>query len=108
MSNPAKAPSPSECFLVFKTPQGWVMMHPEHGECLIQADPPGRGEMWIAKDLIVDDAFVATSLESGDTYVIDSDADSIDEVKSNLLDDGYKKREIKKMNPHRRRVAYFV
>ena len=80
-----------ESYLLFRDGEGWKLLHPERGPCLVVAEQ----EMGIAKKLTFEKMVVGDTQE-GLTILSDFD-EEIDSAKEHLVMDGYEKREIKKM-----------
>jgi hypothetical protein len=80
-----------ESYLLFRDDDGWKLLHPERGPCLVVAEQ----EMGIATALSFE-KMVIGNVDSGVTILSDMD-EEIESVKEQLIMDGYNKRDIKKM-----------
>ena len=80
-----------ESYLLFRDDDGWKLLHPERGPCLVVAEQA----MGIATALSFERMVIGDSY-NGLTILSDLDMD-IEEAREQLLHDGYNKREIKKM-----------
>jgi hypothetical protein len=80
-----------ESYLLFRDDEGWKLLHPERGPCLVVAEQ----EMGIAKKLTFEKMVIGDT-QDGLTILSDFDED-IDDAKDHLVTEGYDKREIKKM-----------
>jgi len=80
-----------ESYLLVRDDEGWKLIHPDHGPCLVVAEQ----EMGIA-DRLTFEKMVIGDTDSGITILSDFDED-IETAKEQLIIDGYNKREIKKM-----------
>ena len=80
-----------ESYLLFRDGEGWKLLHPENGPCLVVAEQ----EMGIAKKLTFEKMVIGDAQE-GLTILSDLD-EEIDSAKERLVMDGYTKQEIKKM-----------
>ena len=81
-----------ESYLLFRDDDGWKLLHPERGPCLVVAEQ----EMGIATALSFE-KMVIGNVDSGVTILSDMD-EEIESVKEQLIIDGYNKRDVKKMN----------
>lgn len=80
-----------ESYLLFRDDDGWKLLHPERGPCLVVAEQ----EMGIATALSFEKMVIG---DTGGGLKILSDFDEdLDSAKVSLEVDGYDKREIKKM-----------
>ena len=90
-----------ESYLLFRDDEGWKLLHPERGPCLVVAEQ----EMGIATALSFEKMVI------GDTYngltILSETGDNIEDAKEQLLHDGYTKQEIKKMKPRSANTVCF-
>ena len=90
-----------ESYLLFRDDEGWKILHPERGPCLVVAEQ----EMGIAVTLSFEKMVIG---DTGGGLTILSDVyDSIEDAKEQLLHDGYTKQEIKKMKPRQANTVLF-
>jgi hypothetical protein len=81
----------SESYLLFRDDEGWKLLHPERGPCLVVAEQ----EMGIATALSFEKMVIGDTY-NGLTILSDIDED-LETAKEQLIMDGYNKRDIKKM-----------
>ena len=91
----------SESYLLFRDDEGWKLLHPERGPCLVVAEQ----EMGIATALSFEKMVIGNA-DNGLTILSDMDED-FESVKEQLIIDGYNKRDVKKMNPRHANTVCF-
>lgn len=90
-----------ESYLLFRDDDGWKLLHPERGPCLVVAEQ----EMGIATDLSFEQMVIGAT-DTG-LIILSEVGESIEDAKEKLLDDGYTKQEIKKMKPRHANTVCF-
>lgn len=90
-----------ESYLLFRDDDGWKLLHPERGPCLVVAEQ----EMGIATALSFEKMVIGET-DNGLT-ILSEVSESIEDAKEKLLDDGYTKQEIKKMKPRHANTVCF-
>ena len=90
-----------ESYLLFRDGDGWKLLHPERGPCLVVAEQ----EMGIATALSFEKMVIGET-HNGLTILSDV-GDNIEDAREQLLHDGYTKQEIKKMKPRQANTVCF-
>lgn len=91
-----------ESYLIIRDSEGWKIMHPEKGMCLLVDD----AECAAVSHLTFNNSVVG-NIEGGISVLAD-ESGSLKSVKEQLVEDGYTKKQLKEMNVRAVTTAHFT
>jgi len=91
-----------ESYLLLRDDEGWKLIHPELGPCLVVAEQV----MGFATALSFEQMVIGDDADAG-LVILSEVSESIEDAKEQLLHDGYTKQEIKKMKPRHANTVCF-